>query len=93
MIEDPFQIRYALEKGWHLATTGRPGPVWIDIPVNYQGSFIETDTLVGYDPEEEDRNLPPAVSKSTIETVIEKIRNAKKTGLSCGIWDSAFWRI
>lgn len=39
MIEDPKQIRYALEKGWHLATTGRPGPVWIDIPVNYQGGY------------------------------------------------------
>ena len=36
MIEDPKQIRYALEKGWHLATIGRPGPVWIDIPVNFQ---------------------------------------------------------
>ena len=37
MIEDPKDIRYALEKGWHLARTGRPGPVCIDIPVNFQG--------------------------------------------------------
>ena len=37
MIEDPNDIRYVLEKAWHLATTGRPGPVWIDIPVNFQG--------------------------------------------------------
>ena len=44
MLEDPNQIRYVLEKAWHLATTGRPGPVWIDIPVNYQGSYIETDS-------------------------------------------------
>lgn len=39
MIEDPKDIRYALEKAWHLATTGRPGPVWIDIPVNYQHRY------------------------------------------------------
>ena len=45
MIEDPSQIRYALEKGWHLATTGRPGPVWVDIPVDYQGKYIETEPL------------------------------------------------
>lgn len=61
MIEDPKQIRYALEKSWHLATTGRPGPVWIDIPVNYQGGYIETDGLEGYNSAEDDANLPLAV--------------------------------
>lgn len=84
MIEDPLQIRYALEKAWHLATTGRPGPVWIDIPVNYQGGYIDTDTLVGYDPTEDDKLLPPEVDKATIETVIEKIRNAKRPVFHAG---------
>ena len=50
MLENPLKIRYVLEKGWHLATTGRPGPVWIDIPVNYQGMYIDTDELESYDP-------------------------------------------
>lgn len=78
MIEDPNEIRYALEKGWHLATTGRPGPVWIDIPVNYQGMTIETDNLRGYDSTEDDKLLPPLVSDETIEKVIEKISKAKR---------------
>lgn len=78
MIEDPKQIRYALEKGWHLAVTGRPGPVWIDIPVNYQGGFIETDELEGYDPSGDDAKLPPAVGDETIRTVLDEIRNAKR---------------
>ena len=84
MIEDPKQIRHALEKGWHLATTGRPGPVWIDIPVNYQGGFIETDELEGYDPAEDDAKLPPPVDDATIQTVLEKIRNAKRPVLHAG---------
>ena len=84
MIEDPKQIRYALEKGWHLATTGRPGPVWIDIPVNYQGSYIETDELEGYDPTEDDSKLPPAVDDATIQTVLEKIKNAKRPVFHAG---------
>ena len=84
MIEDPMQIRYALEKGWHLATTGRPGPIWIDIPVNYQGMYIETDELVGYDPAEDDALLPPAVSQETIDTIIEKIKNAKRPVFHAG---------
>lgn len=84
MIEDPLQIRYALEKGWHLATTGRPGPVWIDIPVNYQGMYIETDELVGYDAAEDDVQLPPEVSQDTIDTIIEKIRSAKRPVFHAG---------
>ena len=84
MVEDPQTIRYVLEKAWHLATTGRPGPVWVDIPVNYQGMFIETDTLQGYCPDEDDALLPPAVDAATIETVIEKIKNAKRPVLHAG---------
>jgi len=78
MIEDPKTIRYVLEKAWHLATTGRPGPVWIDIPVNYQGCFIETDELLGYDPKEDDCYLPPKVTDDIINKVLDKIRNAKR---------------
>ncbi len=84
MVEDPKQIRYALEKAWHLATTGRPGPVWVDIPVNFQGGYIETDELVGYDGAEDDALLPPAVSDEVIATVLEKIKNAKRPVLHAG---------
>ena len=84
MIEDPKQIRYALEKGWHLATTGRPGPVWIDIPVNYQGGYIETNELEGYDPAEDDEKLPPEVDEAIIQIVLKKIRNAKRPVFHAG---------
>ncbi len=78
MLEEPMQIRYVLEKAWHLANTGRPGPVWIDIPVNYQGMYIETDNLNGYDSAEDDASLPPSVDDNVINTVINKIKNAKR---------------
>lgn len=84
MIEDPKQIRYALEKAWHLANTGRPGPVWIDIPVNYQGGYIETDELEGYDPAEDDAQLPPPVEDSVIQMVLDKVRNAKRPVFHAG---------
>ena len=84
MIENPMQIRYALEKGWHLATTGRPGPVWIDIPVNFQGTYIETDELEGYDPSADDALLPSAVSQDTIDLIIEKIKKAKRPVFHAG---------
>lgn len=84
MVENPKMIRWALEKAWHLATTGRPGPVWVDIPVNYQGSFIESDDLVGYDPAEDDAKLPGPVSDDVIQTVLEKIRSAKRPVFHAG---------
>ena len=84
MIEDPTTIRYHLEKAWHLATTGRPGPVWIDIPVDYQGCYIDTDDLKGYDPAVDDALLPPPVGEDTLRLVLEKIRNAKRPVFHAG---------
>ena len=84
MIEDPETIRYHLERAWHLATTGRKGPVWIDIPVNFQGGYIETDLLKGYDPSEDDAMLPLGVSDEVIHIVLEKIKNAKRPVFHAG---------
>lgn len=84
MIEEPCQIRFALEKAWHLANTGRPGPVWVDIPVNFQGSFIETDELPGYDPAEDDAQLPAALAPEVIQTVLEEVKKAQRPVIYAG---------
>lgn len=78
MITDPKQIRYCLEKAYYLATTGRPGPCWIDIPVNYQGTYIETEELEGFDPKEYEANLAPSIKDEDVDAIIEKIRTAKR---------------
>lgn len=84
MIEDPLSIRYHLERAWHLATMGRPGPVWIDIPVNYQGMNIDTDALYGYDPEEDADDMPPAVSDETIVQVLDMLRKSERPVIYAG---------
>ncbi len=53
LVTDPQSIRFHLEKALHLAMTGRKGPVWLDIPVDVQGSKIDPEALVGYFPETE----------------------------------------
>lgn len=83
MIENPRDIRYALEKAFYLATTGRRGPVWIDIPVNFQGSFIETDELVGFD-KNELAPQTPELSVDTVNEVIEKICASERPVLYIG---------
>ncbi|WP_371431969.1 thiamine pyrophosphate-binding protein [Novosphingobium sp.] len=53
MVTDPLDIRYLLEKALWLAETGRPGPVWLDIPIDVQAAPIDPDELHGFNPRRE----------------------------------------
>ena len=57
MVNDPEDVRYHLERAMHLTVTGRPGPVWLDIPVDVQSAQINPDELRAYDPAEDDLGL------------------------------------
>jgi acetolactate synthase-1/2/3 large subunit len=48
-IGDPATIRYHLEKAAYLASSGRPGPVWIDVPLDVQASQIDPELLPSFD--------------------------------------------
>jgi len=48
IIENPNDILYELEKAYNIATSGRPGPVWIDIPLDIQGAQINPQDLKNY---------------------------------------------
>ncbi|MDQ1673890.1 MAG: acetolactate synthase large subunit [Frankiaceae bacterium] len=52
LVVEPTSIRYALERALHVASTGRPGPVWLDIPLDVQAAPIDPTSLVGFDPAE-----------------------------------------
>lgn len=47
---DENMIRYHLEKSVHIAKSGRPGPVWLDIPLDIQSKQIDVNKLRGYEP-------------------------------------------
>ncbi|WP_461899092.1 thiamine pyrophosphate-binding protein [Roseburia intestinalis] len=84
MVTDPIDIRYCLEKALYLAKTGRPGPVWLDIPLNVQGAYIETERLCGFDPKEEEKDTVPKVTDELAKEIIAKIRKAKRPVLNAG---------
>jgi acetolactate synthase-1/2/3 large subunit len=50
-VMEPNEIRYHLEKAWHEATSGRMGPVWLDIPLDVQAAAIDESKLSGFVPE------------------------------------------
>lgn len=84
MINDPKSVKYHLQKALYLAQTGRPGPVWLDIPLDIQGSLMDPDEFYEFDPAELKDTLPPAVSEEIVDTVIEKIRTAKRPVFNAG---------
>jgi len=47
-IKDPNTIKYHLEKAYQLSMSGRPGPVWIDIPADIQNTEINPKKLVNF---------------------------------------------
>lgn len=49
-ILEPEDIRYHLEQAWHLATSGRMGPVWLDIPLDVQAAMVDEDLMRGFVP-------------------------------------------
>jgi acetolactate synthase-1/2/3 large subunit len=73
-VNDPSEIRYHLEKACTLATSGRPGPVWIDIPLNVQSVNIEPETLEGFN----EVITPTTPPQSEIDNILEKWNQAKK---------------
>lgn len=84
MVIDPLDIRYCLEKALYLAQTGRPGPCWLDIPLNVQGAVIETDELRAFDPGECADERPDEPSRQTIQMILDKIRAAKRPVINAG---------
>jgi acetolactate synthase-1/2/3 large subunit len=84
MVIDPYKIKYCLEKALYIATHGRPGPCWLDIPLNVQGAYIETDNLESFDPKEYNKTIAPKVTEDIIDKVIKKIKEAKRPVLYAG---------
>jgi len=59
-IQEPFLVRYMLEKAWHLATSGRPGPVFLEVPLDVQAMEIDPLLLDGFKPQTiKHRSLTP----------------------------------
>ncbi len=82
MVIDTKKIRYCVEKALYIAQSGRPGPCWLDIPVDIQGSYIDTEEQTAFDPEEYQREnrtiLPSLTEEKTVQAVLAKIKEAKR---------------
>ena len=87
-IMDASKIRYELEKAAYMASSGRPGAVWIDIPLDIQASDVDIDSLQGFEPDK-DNNISVTgsdgkVSDEEISSVVDHLKNSKRPALIIG---------
>lgn len=79
-LTDPSKLKYHLGKAMHLAISGRPGPVWLDIPMDLQIAEVDPEALEGYYPESDE----PTVEMSMLEQIAEAIATAKRPLITFG---------
>ena len=82
-ITDPEKVRYHVEKAIYLAKTGRPGPVWLDIPLDIQSKFITPENLARFSPPENIAQKQVSLEKQVEESLL-LIKKAKKPVLISG---------
>lgn len=90
MVTDPLEIKYHIQKALYFAANGRFGPVWLDIPMNVQGAYIDPTHLKEFLPDATDihsNNCPvqqPGELKNQVLQVWEKLNQAKRPVILAG---------
>lgn len=89
LINDPSMVRYEVEKALYLAKTGRPGPVWVDVPMNIQGALVDPDSLKSFTPEPPSNRTDHTPLGGTdlaieVDTVIKRLMTSKRPIILAG---------
>lgn len=84
MITDPKMVKYHFQKAIYLSGHGRPGPVWLDIPLDIQGGYIDPNDFVEFDPAESSEECIPDITDEQVYEVIERVKTAKRPVFNVG---------
>lgn len=93
-VDDPASIRYHLERALHLARSGRPGPTWIDVPVDVQGARIDPETLRAYDSREDELRWETPDLRAACDELLSRVAAARRPVVyaGSGVWVSGAHR-
>lgn len=84
-VYNPLDIKYELDKAIAIALDGRPGPVWLDIPLDVQGAMVDETMFKEFDPATEIIDpVKHALVDEQIKQLIEKIKAAKSPVIYVG---------
>ena len=84
MVNDPSKIAWHLDRAVYLARSGRPGPVWLDIPMDVQGTLIDETALERFDPASESMDFQLDPSPDAMATVAELLRTSQRPIIVAG---------
>jgi acetolactate synthase-1/2/3 large subunit len=95
MILDPQRIRYEIEKAFYIATSGRPGPVWVDVPIDIQGMNVDENSLPGFDSTNDEGEIDALIPteaaplrggalRNAAERVLEAIAKSRRPCIMVG---------
>ena len=79
-LNDPNKVKYEFEKAVHIAKSGRPGPVWIQIPMDVQSSIIDETKLNGF----EHDDVIPTASDAEVGKIIKLLKKSKRPVIIAG---------
>lgn len=84
MLTNPKMVKYHLQKAIWLAQHGRPGPVWLDVPLDIQSAMVDSADFIDFHPEEMEDTLPCVPEDTVLREIIERIQSAKRPVLNAG---------
>ena len=87
LVEEPEDIKYHLDRALYEATSGRKGPVWLDIPLDVQATMIDETKLRGWKPEtvfKTEQEKQHALLEKQVFEVIDHLNASKRPVLLAG---------
>lgn len=84
VVRDARDIRFHLEKAIFLAKIGRPGPVWLDIPLDVQSAYVNSDSLRKFNPNVQLFSGNKKILKNQVRETLRLLKIAKRPVILAG---------
>ncbi len=83
-ITDVRYVKYEIDKAIAIALSGRPGPVWIDVPLDIQGAYVEEADFYEWDPSELKDPTDTGAVDCQLQELVRRIQQAKSPVIYVG---------
>lgn len=83
-VQDPLKIKYYIDKAVYIATHGRPGPVWLDVPMNVQGALVEENQLEEYNRKEDEIIVDAKKIEQQVNQLVKWLTKSERPVLVAG---------